>query len=348
MSHTVEIDQCTPVQWTAMVREFEDANLYQTWAYGACRWNPQQLSHVVVRQRGVVTAMAQLRVIPMPIIGGGIAHLRWGPLCHRRGSPLDSEALRSICQVLRREYVERRGMHLRVFPFGVRGTERELAFNEALTGFQRSTFAPGESYRTVLVSLVPDLPTVRSNLDQKWRNQLNGAERNGLEVRQCPGDGGFPEFGQLYHQMAKRKGLPLVTQTTIFERVQRQLDSDAKMLVLLCEQAGQPVAGLVASAIGSTGVYLLGATNEQGMRLKAAYLLQWRMMEILKGRGLTHYDLGGINPQTNPGVYHFKKGFGGLDVEYLPPSVASHGLRSRLVATSVRSLRGALVRLRSR
>jgi CelD/BcsL family acetyltransferase involved in cellulose biosynthesis len=347
LSHTVEIDQCRPEHWAAMARDFDDANLYQTWAYGESFWGAGQLSHIVVRQRGLVTGMAQLRVIRVPIIGGGMAHLRWGPLCQRRGSSLDHGSLRLMLEALRREYVERRGMHLQIFPFGVRGTEREIAFKDALNGFKSSSFGHGESYRTVLVSLTPDLSTIRRSLDQKWRNQLNRAERNELTVRECPDDSGFPEFAKLYQQMVTRKGLSVVAKTGEFQRVQRQLDADSKMPVLLCEHAGRPVAGLVTSAIGTTGVYLLGATNEEGMRLKAAYLLQWRMMEILKERGMTHYDLGGINPQTNPGVYHFKKGFGGADVEYLPPCVASAGLRSRLVETSVRRLRGALVRLRS-
>jgi lipid II:glycine glycyltransferase (peptidoglycan interpeptide bridge formation enzyme) len=47
-------------------------------------------------------------------------------------------------------------------------------------------------------------------------------------------------------------------------------------------------------------------------------LLQWQMIERLKERGCQFYDLGGINPETNPGVYHFKSGFSGEDVSFIP------------------------------
>jgi len=36
---------------------------------------------------------------------------------------------------------------------------------------------------------------------------------------------------------------------------------------------GEPVAGLVASAMGDTAIYLLGATSDKGLNSKGAYLL---------------------------------------------------------------------------
>ena len=49
------------------------------------------------------------------------------------------------------------------------------------------------------------------------------------------------------------------------------------------------------------------------MKAKGSYLLQWRMMQWLRERGCRWYDLGGVNPTRNPGVYHFKSGFGGAE-----------------------------------
>jgi lipid II:glycine glycyltransferase (peptidoglycan interpeptide bridge formation enzyme) len=114
--------------------------------------------------------------------------------------------------------------------------------------------------------------------------------------------------------------------------MQALLPTEHQMKVLICEEHGVPVAGLVASAIGRTGVYLLGATNEQGMKSKGAYLLQWRMMQWLKQSGAEFYDLGGVNPERNPGVYHFKSGMGGDDVRYITPMVACGSTVSALMA----------------
>ncbi len=87
--------------------------------------------------------------------------------------------------------------------------------------------------------------------------------------------------------------------------------------------------------MGNRAIYLLGATNEQGMKVKCAYLMQWRMIQWLKETEVVYYDLGGINPEKNPGVYHFKEGLGGQDVLYLNPLVACVSAPSRAFAAAV-------------
>jgi hypothetical protein len=84
--------------------------------------------------------------------------------------------------------------------------------------------------------------------------------------------------------------------------------------------------------MGDAGLYLLGATNEKARDLKASYFLQWRVMMWLKERGASAYDLGGIDPETNPGGYHFKSGFGGSDVTQLPTHTGQGSLLSVGVA----------------
>ena len=51
-----------------------------------------------------------------------------------------------------------------------------------------------------------------------------------------------------------------------------------------------------ALLVGDTAIFLLGATSEKAMELKAANFLQWQAMMWLKDRGARWYDLGGIDP----------------------------------------------------
>ena len=53
------------------------------------------------------------------------------------------------------------------------------------------------------------------------------------------------------------------------------------------------------------------------MKLKGAYLLHWTLIRSLRERGVRYYDLGGIDPEANPGVYHFKRGFSGVEVSHI-------------------------------
>src|SRR5580704_6435768 len=113
--------------------------------------------------------------------------------------------------------------------------------------------------------------------------------------------------------------------------MQEDLPEPHRMQVLICEDAGVPVAALAVSAMGDSAIYLLGATNEGGMKSQGAYLLQWTMIQWLKEKGIRWYDLGGIDPEMNPGVYSFKRGFSGADVVQMGPMVACTSVLSSAV-----------------
>jgi hypothetical protein len=43
----------------------------------------------------------------------------------------------------------------------------------------------------------------------------------------------------------------------------------------------------------------------------------------LREIGVKKYDLGGIDPELNPGVFYFKRGFSGTDICQIAPLTAS-------------------------
>ena len=115
--------------------------------------------------------------------------------------------------------------------------------------------------------------------------------------------------------MMARKRFETTVGVDEFRKLQQDLPEPLRMQVFLCEKDSQTLNAIVISAIGDTAIYLLGATAEAGLSLKGAYLLQWSAILWLKSRGCRYYDLGGINPERNPGVYHFKSGFGADEVQ---------------------------------
>ena len=81
------------------------------------------------------------------------------------------------------------------------------------------------------------------------------------------------------------------------------------------------------------------------LNAKGSYLLQWTWIQWLKENGVRWYDLGGIDPDGNPGVYHFKKGFSGADVCQLTPFVACENAFSFAVVKAGRVMDRAVRRL---
>jgi lipid II:glycine glycyltransferase (peptidoglycan interpeptide bridge formation enzyme) len=174
-----------------------------------------------------------------------------------------------------------------------------------------------EEYRTFLLDISLSLEDLRKNLDKKWRNQLNASARNNLEVVEGGDTSHYGEFTALYEQMWQRKKFDSAVSVDEFQAIQERLPERQKLRIYICRLEGKPVSGLVCSALGRTAIYLLGATNEEGMKVKASYLLQWTAIQSAKERGCRSYDLGGIDPLANPGVHHFKSGLSGADVFHI-------------------------------
>jgi hypothetical protein len=328
----VQIDDQTAESWPAILSQFSDANIYQTWAYGSVRWGEKQLSHLLLRKAGKIFAAAQIRIVRLPLLPAGVAYLRWGPLCHRKGEELDSITVVAMVASLQAEYSQRRGLTLQIIPNACVGDSRGDFFAAALSQADLRPDATTDPYRTVRVALSPAVELLRKRLDQKWRNQLNRSEKNGLGLQIKNSVEAYREFARLYEDMWARKQFKSSVDPAEFGRIQAALSAGQEMQTFIAYKDGAAVAALVVSLHGDTGIYLLGATNEQGRELKAAYFLQWQAMLWLKEHGAIGYDLGGIDAQANPGGYHFKSGFGGAEVTQLTLHHCDGSFLSRGVA----------------
>jgi len=329
------LEEAEDDSWYRVLDLFQDASVFQTIAFCRAKMTGARLEQLVLRRGPDVAASALVRVVPIPLLGTSIAYVLWGPLFHRWSGPRDASTLAHALKALRDEYVVKRRLGLRIVPMltGADGAEWSTLFQEQ--GYRH--VLPRVRKRTILVDLDRPLEQLRKGLDQKWRNCLNSAERNKLVVRQ--GDDGalFELFLEVYREMLTRKRLGEPGDIRGFMRAQKSLPDRFKLMVFVALDEGKPAAGVICSAMGHRGVFVFGATGSSGMRNKASYLLQWRVVEWLRERQCRVYDLHGSNAETNPGVYAFKMGLcgrNGGEVEMLGHFDAGAGIRTRLLMTS--------------
>lgn len=310
--YSVEKDRVNESEWTRLLSNFEDATLYQTWTYGVVRWGQGKLSHLVIKKGDNVVGLAQATIAKTPLIRAGIAYIPWGPLWRRKDTAIDLEDLRYVLRAIRHIYAQELGLLVRITPNSYKHDNPEIVelLKDEGYAFKR------KNYRTFLLDLSPSLEALRKGFDQKWRNQLNRSEKNGLSVKEGTSVSLYDSFAHLYKEMMGRKQFHTEVSIDQFRDIQTQQPEELKFRVLICEYDGKPISGIVASSIGNTGIYLLGATGDNGLTLKGNYLLQWHMVKWLKKSGFKYYDLGGIDPEVNPGVYHFKSGLRGEDVTF--------------------------------
>jgi lipid II:glycine glycyltransferase (peptidoglycan interpeptide bridge formation enzyme) len=303
-------------EWNQVLAQFDDATIYQTHAYGAVRWGSDKLSHAIVRRNGEIVGAAQAIIYKVPLIPAGIAYVPWGPLWRIKGQDVSTDNLAGIISGLKDEYCTKRGLLLRVAPCIVEeGNECQLSELFQNTGYVKDGNAT--PYRTLMLDLSRESAEIRKKLDQKWRNQLNRSEKNNLEVIEGTSDDLYNVFLKLQKEMQDRKQYKPTVDYVEFGKIQSKLPESMKMHIVICNYDGQPVTATIGAAIGDRGIYMLGATGDMGMKQKSAYLSQWKMITWLKDRGCRWYDLGGIDPDNNPGVYHFKVGMTSSDVQHI-------------------------------
>ena len=344
--YQVEIDEVGKSEWKNLLPLFTDATIYQTWSYGAVRWGEKNLSHIVLKNDNQVVGLAQATIRKAPLINAGIAYVPWGPLWQKKEDENNVEHLRHLIKALKDEYTLRRGLLLRITPhyYANEGNDDVCSILKG-EGFTKN--ASLALYRTLIVDISPTLSEIRKKLNQKWRNQLNRSEKNSLTIVEGNTDELYQIFLNLQNEMLKRKKYEPGVDYDAFREIQKDLPGPLKMRIIICLYEGEPVTATIGSAIGNTGIYLLGATGNKGLQLKGAYLSQWLMIQWLKDQGCRRYDLGGINPDSNPGVYHFKAGLSGRDVQHLGQFEISQCQLSKSIVTSIEGLRNRWLCIRN-
>jgi len=316
-------------EWQEILPRFADASVYQTTEYGRYVSGGKNLEHFVLEKNENIRAATLVRIITVPIIHRRIAYVYWGPLwqCGENNELLNLEL---ALVALRQEYVEKRHMLLHIFPNLTGDSENNYREMFQSAGFK---FVPGgKKERTFLLDLSHDLEEIRRNLRRNWRNHLNKALKNNLEVVSGNQDELFDIFIEIYQELLKRKKFTDSPDIFTWREIQKQLPERFKMKVFVCKADREPVSAAVGTVLGNKGIYLLGATSKKGMKTQGSYLIQWEMIRWLKELGCRWYDLGGIDPQKNPGVFHFKEGMGGEEIQYIGQYEVYQGWRNGLIS----------------
>lgn len=307
---TYEVDQISESEWTDIVLRFSDATIYQTWSYAEVRSKRRRPIRLVLKREGRIIAVVQARIYTPPFLKSGLAYVHWGPLWRLKNTEDDDENLRQMLRTIGRELAIRRGLCVKVLP-NIYDTDPNAQVAREI--FDSEGYKWNEPLgKVLLIDLAPDLETLRKGLGQKWRNQLNGSEKKGLQLIEGYSDELMDSFISIYGEMRDRKGIAGIDMVE-FKTIYRRLPEVIRPRIVLCELGGAMVAGGIFSTLGETAIYLHGATANAGLARKAngANLIHWRLIQWLKDKGFTHYDLASINPESNRGTYHFKGGLCG-------------------------------------
>lgn len=304
----VAVDGDLAQNWAQVIGAFADATYNQLHFFAGQVWGHANLSHIAVRQGDQIVAAAQVILQRVPLIGRGVAFVKFGPLWRRKGRSPDLGALVSALDAIKEEYAARRRLMVIILPAPdpIHGAAVDEVL--AMCGFTvRRTMSDPNRY-LVDTRLSEDEQLV--SLEQKWRYNLKKSLKSELDLSVHHDLEGIVRFMPIFKAMQERKGYDDKQASLSLPALLGELPPEQQPWIVIARHEGRDVAGCVVGAIGDTAYYLFGATDTRSLRCNAGYALQWKTIELLRQRpSVRWYDLGG--EANDLGLRQFKKGLVG-------------------------------------
>lgn len=316
--------------WIEEAQKFNDYSYTHFWKYSeksAERIKAFSENISIVDSDGNILALANIRIRLIPFGLGGVAYVSDGPMVDKGQKYIDS-TLKIVLSVLKEEYVEKRGLVLRIS----QRHKIDTLCDEETQVYKNNAFYKFEfTNSTMLIDLEQELDGIRKGLHQKWRNILNKSEKQDIKIIAGYDDQLFSDFSSLFKNLINKKNFKVDMDDNFFASIQKVSDIKEKFQLVIAYKDETPISGHLSSICGDTSVYILGATNSIGRNLGAAYLLQWYVINESKKQGCRWYDLGGVDKELNPDVYRFKQRMGGVETKRGNVFQFKYGIRGAII-----------------
>jgi lipid II:glycine glycyltransferase (peptidoglycan interpeptide bridge formation enzyme) len=337
-----------PDDWDPIIAE-EDASLLQSWRWGefkrASGWSPFRIG-IASQGKPLIYGQVLYRAVPRLPIPVSIGYIPRGPV-YFPSSHGDKEAEKSFWRAIHRESRKRGAIFLKVEPnIAISETAIRSAVSRKMAALGFEPSGRLQPARTWVLDIDRSEDDILKEMKPKTRYNLRLAGKRGVTVRRAANLSDLKAFHALLEITGQRDEFG-IHKFPYYEQLWRIFgpDGDNSMVVLLAdhpdeaERARGPIGGLLAFRFGREAIYMYGASDNRGREHMPNYLLQWEAVRWAKEHGCTLYDFWGIpdppaetpegeeskqNPEVSPintrsglrGVYWFKRGFGGREIEY--------------------------------
>ena len=298
----------TSSEWNKTIGHFDDVNVYQTseWAdhKSTSGWSVVRLVCLADGVRVVTAAQCLYRIGPISTV------VVWVP-----GGPIgDLNTVTSIFVDLLKSHLNTKLIYVRIAV--MRSSDHVTSRQLASYKWNKSTTTIGT--KSSLVHLLDAEESIRlTRCSTNWRRNL----KRSTKIQSSPYVWRKPDSTSLssaYQEMNDYKQIEGVSLNRSAQDLQSAIDvfGDKLILVRSDDADGNALAIRGAICFGDTAWDYIAITTPAGRKTYASYAVFWTLAESCFQSGMHRFDLGGIDPINNRGVYDFKKGTGSFQVDY--------------------------------
>jgi lipid II:glycine glycyltransferase (peptidoglycan interpeptide bridge formation enzyme) len=170
--------------------------------------------------------------------------------------------------------------------------------------------------KTLRLDLKKSEKEILKQMKKDCRYEIRKAEREKILVKQSLD---IESFIKIWHENAFKRGFWIPFDKEI-RSIYHSFGRNAYLL-LAYQQSSKPIAGALILIFDKTAYYFHAASTPKGRKLSASYLIIFKAIKLAKRKGCKIFDFEGIYDERSPikswqGFTHFKKSFGGKEIEY--------------------------------
>lgn len=293
-----QIFQGTKEEWNESLASNDFFSLYQSYEWGEVKKNDGWQVVRVFQKKDKILSQAQLFYKPLPLKFGFF----WCP------GGITGENIKIDFSDILPEL----GLNFYYFRCSFHNPNL-TPFEIKKSGYKECSFKINSNLSMVLnLSLSED--ELLANMSSNWRHNLKrGLKKNPLiEIWKNPDP---VELYQAYEKFEAMKGL---SKQHSLNAIKGALEHFGEKIVILrsLDEKNQLLALRGFVFLGNRALDWFAISTDIGRTSYSSQAIIWKLLLLAKELGIRNYDLSGVDPVNNSGVYNFKKGVGGELISY--------------------------------
>lgn len=299
--------------WEEFLSQHPEANFLQSWNWGQFH---ETLNHKIYRSGFLEedTLVGVMLSVVENAKRGKYLTVPGGPIIDWKNKKLVTQFTEEIKKIAKEEGC----VFIRVRPQLKSDDFSKNLFKEL--GFKN---APMHLHAelTSQLDINPTEEELLANMRKATRYEIKKAKNLGIKIETTSDTKTIQEFYDLQLQTAKRQKFVPFSFKFLSEQFKIFLENNQAILYS-AKFENKLLAQAFIIFYGAEAAYHYGASTGDGRKYPGAYLIQWEAIKEAKRRGMTRYNFWGVSPEGDndhrfSGLSLFKRGFGGVDFEYL-------------------------------